>query len=60
MKIDWFFAICNVLFFYFGYFIQEIKVAKMEKLNELYKKMAEAKVVETIKLYANEEKMNDQ
>lgn len=59
MKINWLFVICNIVFFYIGYFIQEGKVAKMEKLNELYKKMAEAKVVEVAKIAIDKEEEDD-
>lgn len=59
MKIDWFFVMSNIVFFYIGYFIQERKVNKMEKLNELYKKMAEAKVVKVAKIAIDEEEDDD-
>lgn len=59
MKINWLFVICNMTFFSIGYFIQERRVNKMEKLNDLYKKMAEAKVVEVAKIAIDKEEEDD-
>lgn len=43
MKIDWYFVICNMLFFSVGYFIQQREINNLKIENSNLRNLVEAK-----------------